>query len=96
MSEEQPDKRLVMMLEMSASTLLGAQALLQQMTKKYPPIPRHAHQLTMREGKLVLNLLHVTPCESITLDAEDLSKPVAQLVLEIAALVPKEPPRPAA
>ena len=93
---EEADKRLAMVMEMSASTLLGAQGLLLQLTKKYPPIPRHNHQLTLREGKLVVNLLHVTPCESITLDAEDLAKPVVQLVLEIAALVPREPPKPAA
>jgi len=95
MSEE-PDKRLTASLEMSASTLMGAQALLQQLTKKYPPIPRHNHSITLHQGKLQLNLVHVTPCESVTFDAEDLAKPVAQLVLEIAALVPKEPPRPAA
>jgi len=89
---EETDKRLLPM----PSVLAGAQTLLQQMTKKYPPIARHSHSLTLYNGKLQLNLVHVTPCESLVFNAEDLTKPTAQLVLEIAALVPREPPKPAA
>lgn len=93
---EETDKRLVQDLEMSVSTLRGTQALLQQLTKRFPPIPRHNHSITLYQGKLQLNLVHVTPCESVTFDAEDLNKPVAQLVLEIASLVPRDPTKPAA
>jgi hypothetical protein len=89
---EDTDKRLVTL----SGTLWGAQALLQMMTKRFPPIARHAHSITLFQGKLQLNLVHVAPCEKLTLDADDLNKPVAQLVLEIVNLMPKEPPKTAA
>lgn len=93
---EETDKRVATVTAVPLGTLAAAQSLLTHLTKKFPPIPRHNHQITLKGGKLVLNLVHVTPCESITFDAEDLAKPVAQLVLEIAVLVPREPPKPAA
>lgn len=93
---EETDKRVVTVTMSPAGTLAAAQSLLAHLTKKFPPIPRHNHQITLKQGKLVLNLVHVTPCESITFDADDLAKPVAQLVLEIAALVPTNPPKSAA
>lgn len=91
MSEE-ADKRVFTM----PGTLSGARALLQMMTQRFPPIARHAHSITLYQGKLQLSLVHVTPCEKLTFDAEDLQKPTAQLALEIANLVPREPPKPAA
>lgn len=89
---EETDKRLVPI----PGTLAGAQTLLTHLTKKFPPLGRHHHSITLHQGKLQLNLVHVAPCESVTFDAEDLAKPVAQLVMEIVALVPKETPKPAA
>jgi len=74
----------------------GALALLQLLTKRFPPIPRHSHSLTLYQGKLQVNLVTTAPCWKFTLDAEDMMKPPAQLVMEIARLIPKDPPKPAA
>jgi hypothetical protein len=74
----------------------GALLLLQQMKRRFPPIARHAHSLTIYQGKLQLSLVHVTPCEKLVLDADDLAKPIDQLVTEIARLVPRDPPKSAA
>ena len=81
---------------MLPGNLSGAHTLLQILTKRFPPIARHNHSITLHQGKLQLNLVHVTPCEKLTFDTEDLQKPTAQLALEIANLVPKEPPKSAA
>jgi hypothetical protein len=92
MNETETDKRLVVI----PGSLGGAHSLLQHLTRRFPPIARHSHSLTLHNGKLQVNLLHVTPAEKVTLDADDLAKPIAQLVMEIAALLPKDPPKPAA
>jgi hypothetical protein len=92
MSEE-TDKRVVML---PGCPVVGAVQLLQQLTKRFPPIARHAHSLTLYQGKLQVNLVNTTPCWKFTLDADDLTKPAEQLVMEIARLMPKDPPKTAA
>jgi len=92
MSEE-TDKRVAMM---PGCPIVGAVQFLQALTKRFPPIARHAHSLTLHQGKLQVNLVNSTPCWKFTLDAEDLLKPTEQLVMEIARLMPKDPPPKAA
>ena len=92
MNETETDKRVAVI----PGTLAGAQSLLQHLTKKFPPIARHSHSFTLYNGKLQLNLVHVAPAEKLTFDVEDLAKPIAQLVLEISQMLPKDPPKPAA
>jgi len=88
---EDQDNRIVMGMPTA-----GALVLLQLLTKRFPPIHRHAHSLTLYQGKLQVNLVNVAPCWKFTLDSDDLMKPPAQLVMEIARLMPKDPPKPAA
>jgi hypothetical protein len=69
------------------TNLSGAQLLLQQLTNRLPPLARRSHSITFCQGKLQLNLAHVFPCENITFNEEDLFKPAARLVIEIAVMV---------
>jgi hypothetical protein len=69
---------------------------LELLTKRFPPISRHSHQLLLRNGKLQLNLVNVTPCWKFTFDDSDVLKSANQLVDEIARIVvtTKEVPPP--
>jgi hypothetical protein len=78
------DNRLVAL----PGTLAGAQRFLHLVTKRFPPIARHAHSFTLYQGKLQLNLVSVAPCWKFTFDAEDLAKSPEHLVQEIAMLMP--------
>jgi hypothetical protein len=61
---------------------------LELLTKRLPPMARHAHSLTLQKGKLQLNLVTVAPCWKFIFSDEDLQKEPQTLVAEIARLVP--------
>lgn len=86
------DKRLVAI----PSTLAGAHHFLRLVTKRFPSLDRHAHLLTLHQGKLQLSLVCDAPCWQFTFDAEDLTKAPEQLLQEIARLMPPKEPKPAA
>jgi hypothetical protein len=66
------------------------------LTKRFPPLDRHAHSLTLHRGKLQLNLVTDAPCPKFCFDAADMEKDPAQLVGEIVGLMLKDPTAPAA
>lgn len=60
---------------------------LELVTKRFPPIQRHAHSLVLRAGKLQLNLVTTAPCWQFVLNEADLQKTPEQLVTDIAKLM---------
>lgn len=74
----------------------NALQFLDMVTKRFPPLDRHGHSLTLHNGKLQLNLVCVAPCWKFCFDATDLEKDPAKLVQEIARMLPREEPTPAA
>jgi hypothetical protein len=66
----------------------NAQQFLEMVTKRFPPLARHHHSLVLHKGKLQLNLVTVAPCWKFVFDEADLEKPAAELVTEIARLLP--------
>jgi hypothetical protein len=69
-------------------------SFLQLVTKRFPPIPRHAHSLILYGGKPQLNLITTSPCVKICFDVADLEKDPATLVEEITKLMTKDEPPP--
>jgi hypothetical protein len=67
---------------------------LQMVTQKFPPITRHAHLLTLRDGKLELKLLNATPCWRFVFDPSDVEKNPEQLLHEITILMAKTASKP--
>lgn len=66
-------------------------------TKRFPPLARHAHSLVLKKGKLQLNLVNATPCWQFIFDEADLEKGAEQLVAEIVRMMPqpsKNDPKP--
>jgi hypothetical protein len=61
-------------------------------TRRFPPLARHAHSLTLYRGKLQLNLVNIAPCWKLCFDVADLEKDPARLVEEIAVLMSKDSP----
>ena len=74
----------------------NALQFLEMVTKAFPPLDRHGHSLTLHKGKLQLNLVCAAPCWKFSLDVADLEKDPSQLVQEVARMLPKEEPTPAA
>jgi hypothetical protein len=78
-------------------SLSGVVELMTLVTRRFPPLKGHAHQLIMEKGRLQLNLVNIAPCWKITFSEEDLQKQPIQLFAQIVKLMTqKENPTPAA
>lgn len=69
---------------------------LELVTKRWPPLFRQSHSLVLHKGKLQLNLIVGAPCQKFVFDPTDLEKDPEALLREVAALMPKDGPVPAA
>ncbi len=77
--------------------MIDACELLTLVTRRFPPLKGHAHQLILHKGRLQLNLVNVAPCWKFTFSDDDLKKQPIQLLAEIVKLMAqKDPPTPAA
>ena len=79
-----------------SGSISGIVELLDLLTRRFPPLSGHAHQLILQKGKLQLNLVNTAPCWKFTFSEDDLKKQPVQLFAEIIRLMSIKDPLPPA